>query len=231
MTTDVTVVTPEPCWLCGGARGWEDCREQRSVVCPLCAASAPPGPAGAAAGPFPWPAQPNTAAVPGWPDRLTGYDYLEARYFGPPLPAAPTLLVIHRPARTVAVAPYMHDPGDGRKVSTHFAPRDETGDYVQCVSLYRQAWGQGGSCWEGNCRLNQVALSLECMVPMCKHWPLRSWQTDRTREILVRLYEDVPTIAAVIGHSDGDPSRRSDPGTDLPWEILVGDLAWRCPHL
>jgi len=165
-----------------------------------------------------------------WPDWLAGRNILEARYFGPMFSEPPRLVVLHRPAHHLSVAEYFHNGSDGRKVSTHFAPR-AGGELVQCVSLRRVAWAQGGGVWKGDRRLNFCAVSIELPVPMAKPWPRLGWQTEASNALLRGLAEAMPCLTECIGHVDCDPARRSDPGSDLPWDLVLDGTGWESPHL
>lgn len=164
-----------------------------------------------------------------WVDWLPGRNILHAKHCGPLFDAPPTLVVLHRPARGLAVAEYFHHSPDDRSVSTHFAPRAD-GELVQCVSLRRVAWAQGGGVWRGNERLNFCAVSAELPVPMSKPWPRGpSWQTEASNALLRVLAEALPSLVECIGHHDCDPRNRNDPG-DLPWDVVLAGTGWACPH-
>jgi N-acetylmuramoyl-L-alanine amidase len=145
------------------------------------------------------------------------------------MPKAPTLVVVHRAAVSARVAEYFHSPGDGRRVSAHFAWSPRPDGYVQCVSLRREAHHAGGSVWQGDRRLNDNSIGFE--LPGRMGTQLSGHVRRRTRELLEHLAREMPSIVACIGHSDCDPENRSDPGKEFPWVEIVSGLGWRCPHL
>jgi N-acetylmuramoyl-L-alanine amidase len=168
---------------------------------------------------------PNTLA-----DWLPGYPKLEAKHFGGMFMAPPNLVVLHRPALALNVAEYFHNNPDGRIVSTHFGPRAD-GSLVQCVSLRRVAWGQGGSVWKGDRHLNARSISIECPCPMAQHYPTSGRAVDQVNALLRLLASTFPSIVECIDHHDGDPNNRRDVGPEFPWQAILDGVPWSCHHL
>lgn len=185
-----------------------------------------------------------------WIDWLPGYDRVPAMHFGAPFDHPPDLVVLHRPAKGLGVAEYYRDdpredddPSKPRLVSTHFAPSVKAGGLVQCVSLRRIAWGQGGGKWLGDPHLNRRAISAELPVPMLQHhegawvyrpWPRDGWETTTTLAWCRAIRDAFPSVKAVIGHVDCSPPpphTRTDPGRDFPWDLVLAACPeWASPH-
>lgn len=182
-----------------------------------------------------------------WIDWLPGYDRVQAKHYGAPFDHPPDLVVLHRPAKGMNVAEYYIDPreddGSPRVVSTHFAPSVRTGGLVQCVSLRRIAWGQGGGIWKGDKHLNRRAISVELPVPMLRRdggawvyrpWPRDGWETTSTLAWCRAIAEAFPSVTQVIGHVDCSPPpphERTDPGRDFIWDLVLAACpGWASPH-
>lgn len=198
------------CWLCNGTGGWEDPVLQQSVLCPIC--------------------QPQQTSPIVYPDRIPGYDFLQAKYLGPSFENPPDLLVIHRGEKGNDVAGYFQNPGDDREVSAHFAYHKDR--FVQCCPLHRVAWHCGGSELDGDHHLNFRSLSIEAPGDPSGNMdaPYPADVQLEERALLLRIKVAVPSIVACVGHHDIDPENRQDPGAAFPWVAMLQDIHWKCPH-
>lgn len=99
------------------------------------------------------------------------------------------------------------------KVSTHFLVRRE-GTAVQFVSCAKRAWHAGVSCWGGRSRCNDFSIGIE--LEGTDDLPFESAQYD-TLAVLTRALRAAYPIAAIVGHSDIAPGRKTDPGPFFDW--------------
>lgn len=103
------------------------------------------------------------------------------------------------------------------RVSAHFLIRRD-GEAIQFVSCRKRAWHAGLSSWQGRPRCNDFSLGVE--VEGCDDLPFEERQYDCLVALLRRLGTDYP-IAAVVGHSDISPGRKTDPGPCFDWGRLA----------
>ncbi|MDR0576980.1 MAG: 1,6-anhydro-N-acetylmuramyl-L-alanine amidase AmpD [Candidatus Accumulibacter sp.] len=107
------------------------------------------------------------------------------------------------------------------RVSAHFLIRRD-GEIIQFVSCDRRAWHAGISCWRGRPRCNDFSIGIE--LEGCDDQPFEDIQYDRLIGLIERLREHYP-IAALAGHADIAPERKTDPGPCFAWQRLaVGNL-------
>lgn len=111
------------------------------------------------------------------------------------------------------------------RVSAHFLVRRD-GELIQFVSCRQRAWHAGASCWQGRPRCNDFSLGIE--LEGCDELPFEDAQYLRLTALLKRLCAHYP-IAAVVGHSDIAPGRKTDPGPCFDWTRLrsLGNLPGR----
>lgn len=156
-----------------------------------------------------------------------------------PQGALPTLLVIHN----ISLPPFQYG-GNGiielftntlnpnehpfyaeiaqLRVSSHFLIRRD-GELIQFVPVSRRAWHAGASNWQGRERCNDFSLGIE--LEGCDHEPFEEAQYRRLFELAALLKAELP-LAAVTGHSDIAPGRKTDPGPYFDWPRVRQALDW-----
>jgi len=102
---------------------------------------------------------------------------------------------------------------EGLRVSAHFLVRRD-GELVQFVPCTKRAWHAGVSSWRGRERCNDFSVGIE--LEGSDDVPFTDAQYERLSELLGELYRRYP-IAAVVGHSDIAPGRKTDPGPCFDW--------------
>lgn len=103
------------------------------------------------------------------------------------------------------------------RVSAHFLIRRD-GVLIQFVSCLRRAWHAGESSWNGRERCNDFSIGIE--LEGCDELPFEEAQYLRLVDLIQLLCTCFP-IAAVVGHSDIAPGRKTDPGQCFDWERLA----------
>ena len=111
--------------------------------------------------------------------------------------------------------PYFRDIADLR-VSAHFLIRRD-GELLQFVSCAQRAWHAGRSSWNGRSRCNDFSLGIE--LEGCDDLPFEDAQYHRLARLIAVLRAGHP-IAAVVGHSDIAPGRKTDPGPCFDWRRI-----------
>lgn len=104
------------------------------------------------------------------------------------------------------------------RVSAHFLIRRD-GELVQFVSCAQRAWHAGVSEWNGRARCNDFSLGIE--LEGCDDLPFEELQYRRLGELVAVLRAYYP-IAALAGHSDIAPGRKTDPGPFFDWRRIGG---------
>lgn len=99
------------------------------------------------------------------------------------------------------------------KVSAHFFIR-RNGELIQFVPCGRRAWHAGVSQWQGRERCNDFSIGIE--LEGDDETPFEEAQYVTLNALLTALKEVYP-IAAVTGHSDIAPGRKTDPGPCFDW--------------
>ena len=102
------------------------------------------------------------------------------------------------------------------RVSAHFLIRRD-GELLQFVSCTKRAWHAGVSMWDGRERCNDYSIGIE--LEGCDELPFEEAQYQRLLELVGELKRCYP-IAAVVGHSDIAPMRKTDPGPCFDWNRL-----------
>jgi len=103
------------------------------------------------------------------------------------------------------------------RVSAHFLIRRD-GELIQFVSCLRRAWHAGESSWNGRERCNDFSIGIE--LEGCDELPFEEAQYLRLIDLVQSLRASYP-IAAVVGHSDIAPGRKTDPGQCFDWQRLA----------
>lgn len=99
------------------------------------------------------------------------------------------------------------------KVSAHFFIRRD-GELIQFVSCDKRAWHAGVSQWQGRERCNDFSIGIE--LEGDDETPFEEAQYTTLNALLTALKEVYP-VAAVTGHSDISPGRKTDPGPCFDW--------------
>lgn len=113
---------------------------------------------------------------------------------------------------------------EGLRVSAHFLI-DRDGALVQFVSCARRAWHAGRSSWRGRAGCNDFSLGIELVgADAVAYAPA---QYAALAELLGDLFASYPSLAAVAGHCDVAPGRKSDPGESFAWDRLFAAIGAR----
>jgi AmpD protein len=105
----------------------------------------------------------------------------------------------------------------GLQVSAHFYVRRD-GRVVQFVACDRRAWHAGRSAWCGRDNCNDYSVGIE--LEGCDEQPFTDAQYAALWRLIDALRQRYP-IAAIAGHSDVAPGRKSDPGPHFDWAALA----------
>jgi AmpD protein len=104
------------------------------------------------------------------------------------------------------------------RVSAHlFIRRD--GSLVQFVPFHLRAWHAGASVWRHRLACNDYSIGIE--LEGADDIPYEPCQYLALGSTLAALTSVYPTIAAVVGHSDIAPGRKTDPGPAFDWARLA----------
>ena len=107
-------------------------------------------------------------------------------------------------------------------VSAHFLIRRD-GSLVQFVSCEARAWHAGVSSFEGRMHCNDFSIGIElegsddCLFADAQYATLA-----HLTEALKQRYP----LAAVAGHSDIAPGRKTDPGPHFDWDRYAGAIGF-----
>ncbi|MBV2234085.1 MAG: 1,6-anhydro-N-acetylmuramyl-L-alanine amidase AmpD [Sterolibacterium sp.] len=102
------------------------------------------------------------------------------------------------------------------RVSAHFLIRRD-GELIQFVSCNQRAWHAGASCWHGRERCNDFSLGIE--LEGCDDQPFEEAQYQCLVALLAQLRQHYP-VAAIAGHADIAPQRKTDPGPCFDWSRI-----------
>jgi AmpD protein len=117
-----------------------------------------------------------------------------------------------------AAHPYFEKIKDLR-VSAHFFIRRD-GHLMQFVPCALRAWHAGVSSWQGRERCNDYSIGIE--LEGTDEAPFTEAQYVSLNQLLSVLRQAYP-IAAVAGHSDIAPGRKTDPGPCFDWGRVKGE--------
>lgn len=111
----------------------------------------------------------------------------------------------------------------GLEVSSHLLIRRD-GELVQYVDLYHRAWHAGRSCYEGREACNDFSVGVE--LEGVDDQVYTEQQYAVLLDTLELLKREVPGLsdAAVVGHSDIAPGRKTDPGPAFDWQRIPSEL-------
>ncbi|WP_316885966.1 1,6-anhydro-N-acetylmuramyl-L-alanine amidase AmpD [Ralstonia flatus] len=102
------------------------------------------------------------------------------------------------------------------RVSAHFFIR-RTGECVQFASCDARAWHAGASDFFGRTRCNDFSVGIE--IEGTDDLPFTPEQYATTASLVRAICAAYP-IAAIAGHSDIAPGRKTDPGPHFDWAHL-----------
>ena len=94
---------------------------------------------------------------------------------------------------------------------------ERTGRITQYVNFTDRAWHAGLSCFEGREKCNDFAIGIE--LEGCDFEAFTLQQYESLINLCHALCEHYP-IAAITGHQDIAPSRKTDPGHFFDWKKL-----------
>ena len=105
------------------------------------------------------------------------------------------------------------------RVSAHLYIRRD-GALTQFVPFHARAWHAGASVWRHRTACNDFSVGIE--LEGSDEVRYEDVQYARLAEAIVALSRAYPTLqpAAVAGHSDVAPARKSDPGAAFDWGRL-----------
>lgn len=103
------------------------------------------------------------------------------------------------------------------RVSAHFFIRRD-GELIQFVPCGARAWHAGASRWRGRERCNDFSLGIE--LEGADDQPFTDAQYEKLNQVLALLRASYP-IAAVTGHADIAPGRKTDPGPGFDWTRIA----------
>ena len=118
-----------------------------------------------------------------------------------------------------ALHPYYEGLRDLR-VSSHFLIRRD-GRLVQFVPCAARAWHAGVSSFAGRTRCNDFSIGIE--LEGDDHGPFDATQYATLIALTHALVARYP-IAALAGHSEIAPGRKTDPGPYFDWPLLMATL-------
>lgn len=107
------------------------------------------------------------------------------------------------------------------RVSAHLLIRRD-GSVTQYVPFYLRAWHAGASVFGGRERCNDFSIGIE--LEGTDDGPYADVQYERLAGVIHALKGAYPTLAAVAGHVDIAPGRKTDPGPAFDWGRLAREL-------
>jgi len=108
-------------------------------------------------------------------------------------------------------------PLAGLRVSAHFFIRRD-GRALQFVRTIDRAWHAGVSCWRGRRQCNDFSLGIE--LEGCDDQAFSEAQYAVLTRLTLALTARYPN-AAIAGHADIAPGRKTDPGRGFDWRRLA----------
>lgn len=109
----------------------------------------------------------------------------------------------------------------GMRVSAHFLIR-RAGEMLQFVPCTKRAWHAGVSAWCGRNGCNDFSIGVE--LEGTDDLPYTEAQY-RVLIDLTRALQSAYPIAAIAGHCDIAPARKTDPGPSFDWTRFRGAIA------
>lgn len=116
----------------------------------------------------------------------------------------------------------------GMRVSAHLLIRRD-GELVQYVALTQRAWHAGASSYLGRERCNDFSIGIE--LEGTDNVPYAAAQYTMLAHVVQVMRRWTPSLAgaAIVGHSDIAPGRKTDPGPRFDWGRLALALEERQP--
>lgn len=115
----------------------------------------------------------------------------------------------------------------GQRVSAHLLIRRD-GELVQYVPLTRRAWHAGPSVYCGRERCNDFSIGIELEgSDTVAYTPAQYVALARVVHALRRWAPSLRN-AAIVGHSDIAPGRKTDPGPLFDWGRLALEIERTC---
>ena len=71
--------------------------------------------------------------------------------------------------------------------------------------------------WEGRNKVNHFSLGIEVVNRQIPSDSFSAWQVAATASIVRYCWAKYPNLRHVVSHAKLDPRRRSDPGSNFPW--------------
>ncbi len=111
----------------------------------------------------------------------------------------------------------------GVQVSSHLFI-DRRGRTTQFVPFNERAWHAGVSRWRGREGCNDFAIGIELEGE--DHRPYTRAQYARLGKVLTALLDKYPRLsrAAIVGHLEVAPGRKTDPGPVFDWAGVLAGL-------
>jgi len=118
--------------------------------------------------------------------------------------------------------PYYREIADVR-VSSHLLVRRD-GNLVQYVPFSKRAWHAGDSCFQGREACNDFSIGIE--LEGHDNTPYTDDQYACLARVVNTLQAQFPALtqAAIVGHSDISPGRKTDPGPTFDWTYFRQQL-------
>jgi N-acetylmuramoyl-L-alanine amidase len=137
--------------------------------------------------------------------------------------AAIDMLVLHYTGMTSAEAALDRLCDPAAKVSAHYLI-DEDGTVYALVPEDRRAWHAGVAHWAGQSDINSRSIGIELVNPG-HEFGYRAFPEPQIAALIplchsILVRHPIPS-ARVLGHSDGAPARKQDPGELFPWARLA----------
>ena len=112
---------------------------------------------------------------------------------------------------------------EGVRVSAHLLI-DRAGTITQFVPFDRRAWHAGTSSHRGRVGCNDFSIGIE--LEGTDHVPYTEPQYDALLDVLPALLRRYPRIdaAAIVGHNEVAPGRKTDPGPAFDWPRVIRHL-------
>ena len=110
---------------------------------------------------------------------------------------------------------------DGLRVSAHFLIR-RTGELLQFVPCAKRAWHAGMSTWCGRSGCNDFSIGIELEGTDDLAYTEPQY---RVLAQLTRALQSAYPIAAIAGHCDIAPARKTDPGASFDWPRFRSSIA------
>lgn len=107
------------------------------------------------------------------------------------------------------------------RVSAHLLIRRD-GTVTQYVPFHLRAWHAGASMFGGRERCNDFSIGIE--LEGTDDEPYADVQYERLAGAIHALKGAYPTLAAIAGHEDIAPGRKTDPGPAFDWGRLAREL-------